>query len=55
MIFLPGNLRQYLVRKAYELLKAKGVNTTFEWNQGNHFKDVDIRTAKAFAWALNLL
>ena len=40
-------------RKAYELLKAKGVNTTFEWNQGNHFKDVDIRTAKAFAWALN--
>ena len=42
-------------RKAYELLKAKGVNTSFEWNQGNHFKDVDIRTAKAFAWALNLL
>ncbi len=23
---------------------------TLEWNPGNHFKDADLRTAKAFAW-----
>lgn len=25
---------------------------TLEWNPGNHFKDADIRTAKAFLWCL---
>ena len=24
-----------------------------EWNEGNHFKDADLRTAKAFAWCIN--
>ncbi|KIR03566.1 hypothetical protein P261_02381 [Lachnospiraceae bacterium TWA4] len=28
-------------------------NVIFEWNQGNHFIDSDIRMAKAFAWILN--
>ncbi len=32
-----------------------GDNTTLEMNQGNHFKDTDIRTAKAFAWVVNKL
>ena len=27
-------------------------NTIFEWNQGNHFMEADIRTAKAFAWIM---
>lgn len=41
------------IREAHELLKAQGKDTTLEWNQGNHFKDADIRTAKAFAWVIN--
>lgn len=41
------------IRKAYDILMAKGMNTVLEWNQGNHFRDPDVRTAKAFAWALN--
>ena len=40
------------IREAYGLLKEQGINTTMEWNQGNHFKDPDIRMAKAFAWVM---
>ncbi len=40
------------IKNAHELLKTKGKNTIFEWNPGNHFKDPDIRTARAFAWIL---
>ena len=29
--------------------------TTFEWNEGNHFAETDLRTAKAFAWCINQL
>ena len=39
--------------EAQEILKAKGVNVTFEWNSGNHFKESDMRTAKAFAFVLS--
>ena len=39
--------------EAQEILKSKDVNITFEWNSGNHFKESDLRTAKAFAWVLN--
>ncbi len=38
---------------AQEILKSQGVDVTFEWNPGNHFREFDLRTAKAFAWALN--
>ena len=41
------------IREAYVLLKECGVNCILEWNEGNHFKDADLRTAKAFAWVLN--
>jgi hypothetical protein len=41
------------ISKAYEHLKEKGLGVCLEWDQGNHFKDADIRTAKAFAWVLN--
>ena len=41
------------IREAYDLLKANGTNCTLEWNEGNHFKDADVRTAKAFSWLLN--
>ena len=40
------------IREAHELLKAQGVDTVLELNPGNHFRDADIRTAKAFAWAM---
>ena len=29
------------------------VGAALEWNKGNHFKDPDLRTAKAFAWLMN--
>ena len=40
------------IREAHELLKGQGVDTVLEWNPGNHFREADIRTAKAFAWAM---
>ena len=40
------------IREAADVLKGQDVNTILEWNQGNHFKDAGIRTAKAFAWLL---
>ena len=41
------------IREAHVLLKERGVNCILEWNEGNHFKDADLRTARAFAWTLN--
>lgn len=41
------------IREAHSLLKERNVNCILEWNEGNHFKDADIRTAKAFSWVLN--
>ena len=43
------------IREAEGILKAQGIPCTLEWNPGNHFRDADIRTAKAFAWVLNRL
>lgn len=40
------------IREAHDLLRAQGVSTILEWNQGNHFKDADLRTAKAFSWVI---
>ena len=41
------------IREAYDLLLEREIDCVLEWNEGNHFKDADIRTAKAFAWVLN--
>ncbi len=41
------------IREAEGILKAQGIPCALEWNPGNHFRDADIRTAKAFAWLLN--
>lgn len=41
------------IKKAHTLLESKGVNCTFELNEGNHFKDVYIRTAKGYIWLIN--
>ena len=43
------------IRKQHELLNGQKVNTTLEWNAGNHFVDSEKRTAKGFAWVLNSL
>ncbi len=40
------------IREAYAMLKEKGVKCVLEWNEGNQFKDFDIRTAKAFSWVI---
>lgn len=37
------------IREAHELLRARGIDAALEWNPGNHFRDPDIRMAKAFA------
>lgn len=41
------------IRTAEKMLKEKEYSCILEWNEGNHFKDPDIRTAKGFAWLLN--
>jgi hypothetical protein len=41
------------IKDAYDILRERGVGCVLEWNEGNHFKDPDRRTAKAFAWLLN--
>ena len=40
------------IRMADELLRKQGVNCILEWNQGNHFREADKRTANAFLWLL---
>lgn len=40
------------IRELHGLLSSKGICCTLEWNEGNHFRDPDLRTAKAFAWIL---
>ncbi len=40
------------IREAHEVLQERGVSCVLEWNEGNHFKEPDIRTAKAFAWLM---
>ena len=41
------------IREGYDILQAAGADCIFEWNKGNHFKDPDLRTARAFAWLIN--
>ena len=41
------------IQKVHSVLTQRGVTCTLEWNEGNHFKDADLRTAKGFAWLLN--
>ena len=41
------------IRTGFDLLKGSGTNCVLEWNKGNHFREPDLRTAKAFAWLIN--
>ena len=40
------------IRTLHSRLIERGADCTLEWNSGGHFKDADLRTAKAFRWAM---
>ena len=40
------------IRTLHSQLIARGADCTLEWNNGGHFKDADLRTAKAFRWVM---
>lgn len=41
------------IREGCAILQAAGTDCILEWNNGNHFKEPDLRTARAFAWLIN--
>ena len=40
------------IRTLHSRLAERGADCTLEWNSGGHFKDADLRTAKAFQWVM---
>lgn len=40
------------LRQLRQELELQRVDTVLEWNEGNHFKDPPIRTARGFGWLL---
>ena len=40
------------IRTLHSRLIERGADCTLEWNSGGHFKDADLRTAKAFQWVM---
>ena len=40
------------IRTLHSQLAERSVDCTLEWNSGGHFKDADLRTAKAFQWVM---
>ncbi len=40
------------IKKLFEIFNSRNINSTLEWNDGNHFKNADIRTAKGFVWCM---
>ena len=42
------------IRRQYELLIQQGVGAMLEWNEGNHFTEPEIRTARGFARCINM-
>ena len=40
------------IRALHRELAGRGKDCTLEWNSGGHFKDADLRTARAFRWAM---
>lgn len=41
------------IRTQLELLREGGTDCVLEWDQGNHFKDPEKRTAAAFSWCMD--
>ena len=40
------------IKTQEQLLREKGIDCALEWNEGNHFRDAEKRTAAAFAWCV---
>mgnify|MGYP002679138789 CR=1 FL=1 len=40
------------IRTLHSQLTERGADCTLEWNSGGHFKDSDLRTARAFRWVM---
>ena len=40
------------IRTLHSRLIERGADCALEWNSGGHFKNADLRTAKAFRWAM---
>ena len=40
------------IRALHSRLAERGADCTLEWNSGGHFKDADLRTARAFRWTM---
>ncbi len=40
------------IRTLHSRLAERGTDCTLEWNSGGHFKDADLRTARAFQWVM---
>ena len=40
------------IREIYAWLQSQAVPCCLEWNEGNHFRDLEERMAKGFAWAM---
>lgn len=43
------------IRDMHGWLKEQGINCILEWNAGGHFREPELRTARAFAWLLEQL
>ncbi|MBP5151795.1 MAG: esterase [Lachnospiraceae bacterium] len=43
------------ILEARDTFTGQGADCFFEWNEGNHFKDADLRTARAFLWVMGRL
>ena len=41
------------IRQLHDIFRGKEIPCILEWNEGNHFREPDLRTAKGFAWLLN--
>ena len=40
------------IREIHEWLTSQAIPCCLEWNEGNHFRDLELRMAKGFAWAM---
>lgn len=43
------------IRECDRILEERGLKHVLEWNEGNHFVDGELRTAKGYAWVLKEL
>lgn len=40
------------IRELSDYYQSNELDSILEWNEGNHFKEADIRTAKGFSWCI---